>query len=120
MNTLKAKPIISLCLILIMVSANIATVSGLTYFGNHHYTKPKLENSSHFTPSRKTPSSSSYKLRTNAYVKGAWVKIVEGSDTSYKNSKDYSKSTSGTKTVSCSQLNNPLKSQKFTHGWRYN
>lgn len=78
----------------------------------------KLKTESHFCGN--VPGTGKYKTTKGKYIKQAWVKIKEGETQKvYKRSATVSKSSTAITYASASCANNPLKSQTFPYGWKY-
>jgi hypothetical protein len=83
-------------------------------------TIPQLKAHAHFRAYQLTPSGVDYGLTANKHVKQCWVRITENGVVA----QDYSSIAASTSdsaeySAEATQLNNPLYTQTFNHGWLY-
>lgn len=103
----------------------ISTVYGLTIQGHDQgRSGTKIYSDTWYTPGVKTNSSCDPKIKGNKWAIKCWSSVTEGNDKSYKATKKLTEhqaksSKTGLQEAYASQLNNPLKSQKYNYNWSY-
>lgn len=114
-----------LALLTMLAIGGISVAYGLTIQGHDQgRSGTKIYSDTWYEPGVKTNSKCDPKIKGNKWAIKCWSSVTEGKDRAYKATKKLTEhqaksSKTGLQEAYASQLNNPLKSQKYNYNWSY-